>query len=93
MRGVSLSPGRSAVNQGYLDDRYVSVFVPRGRRRSPVINRGYFARAAGVEEVVFKFMALCAGSTQGTPQIISLGAGLDTTFFKLRVRVQLPLAP
>ena len=60
--------------------------VPKGRRRSPVINRGYFARTAGVEEVAYKFIHLCSSAgADVTPQIVSLGAGLDTTFFKIRV--------
>jgi tRNA wybutosine-synthesizing protein 4 len=73
------------VTQGYLDDRFIPLFVPKGRRRSPVINRGYFARTAGVEEVLLKYLQLCNEVTDAVPQIVSLGAGLDTTFFKVRV--------
>ena len=78
---------RSAVEQGYLDDEFIKLFVPRGKRRSPLINRGYFSRVAAVEEVMSKFMELAPGlcAPGVRPQIVSLGAGLDTSFFKLRV--------
>lgn len=77
----------SAVEQGYLDDEFISLLVPKGKRRSPLINRGYFARTAAVEEVATAFLRAAAGGGRGgRVQIVSLGAGLDTTFFKLKVR-------
>jgi tRNA wybutosine-synthesizing protein 4 len=85
---------RSAASLGYFDDRFIALMVPKGRRRSPVINRGYFSRVAGIEEVIKQFLGIVRGAGgAAVPQIVSLGAGLDTTFFKLRVCAVAAAAP
>jgi hypothetical protein len=47
---------RCAVQLGYWEDRYISLFVRAGEKKTPEINRGYYARAKGVEMFVDKFL-------------------------------------
>jgi len=69
----------SAVNLGYWRDPFVQLMVKRGDRRAPEINLGYYARVAGVRHLVEKFVEACDTAVQ----IISFGAGFDTTFWRL----------
>lgn len=83
----------SCVKKGYFKDDYVHFFVRRPSRRSPVINRGYYARWAAVRQLVDQFLAGGAGAAAQADgeaggvstkrQILSLGAGYDTLFFQL----------
>ncbi|KAL2536635.1 Leucine carboxyl methyltransferase [Forsythia ovata] len=74
----------SCVKKGYMKDDYVHLFVKRPVRRSPIINRGYFARYAAFRKLLHQFLN-CEVNTdeQGNTkkQILSLGAGFDTTYF------------
>ncbi|ETI47654.1 hypothetical protein L917_07818 [Phytophthora nicotianae] len=70
----------SACQLGYYVDPFVQFFVKAPSRRMPIINRGYYARVAAVESLVRKFLA--AG--QHKKQVVILGAGLDTMFFRLK---------
>lgn len=74
----------SAATLGYFDDKFMTYFVGRKKfiRRSPIINRGYFARVAARDEVVTQFLDLCNKNCQ----ILSLGAGSDTLYFRLASR-------
>ncbi|KAM1175314.1 hypothetical protein ACFX13_028399 [Malus domestica] len=77
----------SCVKKGYMKDDYVHLFVRRPVRRSPIINRGYFARWAALRKLLNQF--LDAGGNGGEKghlkkQILSLGAGFDTTYFQLQ---------
>lgn len=71
----------SATKLGYFDDKYMTYFVARKKfiRRSPIINRGYFARVAARDKVVEDFLR----ATNRESQIVSLGAGSDTLYFRL----------
>nr|CAB3263403.1 tRNA wybutosine-synthesizing protein 4 [Phallusia mammillata] len=71
----------SMVTQGYLEDKYLKYFVQKPQRRSPIINRGYYIRSKAVRHVLAKFLS--ARSNEDV-QIVSLGAGFDTTFFNIR---------
>lgn len=77
----------SCVKKGYMKDEYIHLFVRRPVRRSPIINRGYFARWAAFRKLLYQFLS-CEkklneqGSTR--KQILSLGAGFDTTYFQLQ---------
>ncbi|KAK6918656.1 Methyltransferase Ppm1/Ppm2/Tcmp, partial [Dillenia turbinata] len=77
----------SCVKKGYMKDDYIHLFVRRPVRRSPIINRGYFARWAALRKLLFQFLN-CEGKNDGESpikkQILSLGAGYDTTFFQLQ---------
>ncbi|CAI0445954.1 unnamed protein product [Linum tenue] len=70
----------SCVKKGYMKDDYIHSFVRRPVRRSPIINRGYFARWAALRQLLFQFL----DSGQTKKQILSLGAGFDTTYFQLQ---------
>ncbi|OAY70520.1 tRNA wybutosine-synthesizing protein 4, partial [Ananas comosus] len=76
----------SCVKKGYMKDDYVHLFVRRPIRRAPIINRGYFARWAVLRKLLLQFLkseSQCNDSDQKQKQILSLGAGFDTTYFQL----------
>ncbi|KAL0339338.1 UNVERIFIED_CONTAM: Leucine carboxyl methyltransferase 1 [Sesamum angustifolium] len=72
--------------EGYMKDDYIHLFVKRPIRRSPIINRGYFARYAALRKLLYEFLDCgMTGDEKGIrKQILSLGAGFDTTFFQLQ---------
>lgn len=53
----------------------------RPARRAPLINRGYYARVKVIDHLVASFARLPVGEER--MQIICLGAGFDTTYFKM----------
>ncbi|OWM90811.1 hypothetical protein CDL15_Pgr011571 [Punica granatum] len=76
---------RSCVKKGYMKDDYIHLFVRRPVRRSPIINRGYFARWAALRKLLYQF--LDSETEEKIPlkkQILSLGAGFDTMYFQLK---------
>ncbi|PQM40053.1 tRNA wybutosine-synthesizing protein 4 [Prunus yedoensis var. nudiflora] len=77
----------SCVKKGYMKDDYVHLFVRRPVRRSPIINRGYFARWAALRKLLNQFLDTEKnGGEKGNlkKQVLSLGAGFDTTYFQLQ---------
>ncbi|CAL0329501.1 unnamed protein product [Lupinus luteus] len=70
----------SCVKKSYMKDDYIHLFVRKPLKRSPIINRGYFARWAAFRKLLYQFLDV--GSTK--KQILSLGAGFDTTYFQLQ---------
>ncbi|KAL8691885.1 MAG: hypothetical protein Q9218_002990 [Villophora microphyllina] len=87
----------SAVELGYLDDPFAGLFVSGpGQRRFPIINRGTYVRTSAIDALVLRFLSPSTASptfathpNRGTrKQIISLGAGSDTRFFRLRLQQQ-----
>ncbi|KAI1327159.1 leucine carboxyl methyltransferase [Xylariaceae sp. FL0255] len=80
----------SAVDLGYLQDRYAQFFVQRPAvgnpvRRLPIINRGTYTRTTAIDKLISVFLSATSttGAGGGTRQIISLGAGTDTRAFRL----------
>ncbi|GAB2290065.1 hypothetical protein Dimus_024356, partial [Dionaea muscipula] len=70
-----------------MQDDYVHLFVRRPVRRSPIINRGYFARWAVLRKLLFEFLGIDTITRQNNhvkKQVLSLGAGFDTTYFQLK---------
>ena len=65
----------SAVRPGYYVDPYVLEVVKKPVRRSPLINRGYFARVAAVDLILRRFTALTRRLGDARCQVVSLGAG------------------
>nr|XP_034333816.1 tRNA wybutosine-synthesizing protein 4 [Crassostrea gigas] len=65
---------------GYFSDPYLHCFVSKTTRRSPLIHRGYYIRAKAVDFFLKKFLT----SYPEKNQIVSLGAGFDSTYFRLR---------
>ncbi|CAG8960766.1 hypothetical protein HYFRA_00002303 [Hymenoscyphus fraxineus] len=79
----------SAVSVGYLDDPFAPYFVNGpGTRRLPVINRGTYTRTSALDILVDAFLSHASDESKDTPtkQIISLGAGTDTRYFRLRAQ-------
>ncbi|GMH22365.1 hypothetical protein Nepgr_024208 [Nepenthes gracilis] len=77
----------SCVREGYMTDDYIHLFVRRPVRRSPIINRGYFARWAALRKLLSQFLNCDTISGENYPikkQVLSLGAGFDTTYFHLK---------
>nr|XP_037845659.1 leucine carboxyl methyltransferase 1 isoform X2 [Chlorocebus sabaeus] len=78
---------RFAVSIGYWHDPYIQHFVRLSKeRKAPEINRGYFARVHGVSQLIKAFLR----KTECHCQIINLGAGMDTTFWRLKDEDLLP---
>ncbi|KAG0137960.1 S-adenosyl-L-methionine-dependent methyltransferase [Tuber indicum] len=71
----------SAIEAGYLEDPFAKLFVAgEVQRRYPLINRGTYIRTTAIDKLVNNFLS----SSPETPkQIISLGAGSDTRFFRI----------
>lgn len=70
----------SCVTKGYISDDFVHLFVRRSVKRAPIINRGYYARWATMRKLLLQFLE---SDFPQKKQILSLGAGFDTTFFQL----------
>ena len=78
----------SAVEAGYLDDPFAKYFVSgEGQRRLPIINRGTYVRTKAIDNLVDEFLSKNPAQEK---QIISLGAGSDTRFFRLMSRGPIP---
>jgi [phosphatase 2A protein]-leucine-carboxy methyltransferase len=80
----------SAVALGYLTDEYASCFLQgQTPRRYPLINRGTYVRTSAIDRLVDNFLTTTIdnntsnASAAPLAQIISLGAGSDTRFFRL----------
>lgn len=72
---------RFATSKGYWKDPYIQYFARSvGERKAPEINRGYYARVQGVNHLLDAFLR----KAEGNCQVINLGAGLDTTFWRLK---------
>lgn len=73
----------SASKLGYFKDDFLKYFTSRQacQRCTPLINRGTYVRVAAVRKLVDEFMAT---EPQCKKQIISLGAGFDTMYFRLK---------
>ncbi|XP_021940088.1 tRNA wybutosine-synthesizing protein 4-like isoform X2 [Zootermopsis nevadensis] len=68
------------VKNGYFRDDYIHHFVIKCSRRTPLIHLGYYMRVLTVDFALRSFL----DATSGQPtQIISCGAGFDTSFFRL----------
>ncbi|XP_054851032.1 leucine carboxyl methyltransferase 1 [Eublepharis macularius] len=78
---------RYAVSIGYWKDPYIEYFVRQPKeRKAPEISRGYYARVQGVSQLLMAFLK----KTECNCQIINLGAGMDTLFWKLKDENMLP---
>ena len=76
----------SAVRKNYMSDPFISFFVPRPQfvpTRPPLINLGTFIRSEAIDRLISAWIQI---DTPGKKkQIISLGAGSDTRFWRLAV--------
>lgn len=78
----------SAVHVGYYKDPYIDSFAKNKQRRAPIMNRGYFGRVKAFQTLITRFINQHG---QSNSQIVSLGAGFDTTYFLLKDHGQTPL--
>ncbi|PVH81090.1 leucine carboxyl methyltransferase [Cadophora sp. DSE1049] len=76
----------SAVSLGYLEDPFAPLFVAgEGTRRMPIINRGTYSRTTALDILINAFLSHSESEIKPQKkQIISLGAGTDTRYFRLR---------
>ena len=65
---------------GYFKDPYCSLFLKTKKKMYPIINRGTWARVFSFRSVIKKFLEAYKDDPEGV-NIMSLGAGYDTTFF------------
>ncbi|UYV81021.1 LCMT1 [Cordylochernes scorpioides] len=72
---------RFAIQLGYWKDPFLEHFVKAAERKAPEINRGYFARVAGIKLLIDQFIE----KTGMNCQIVNLGAGFDTLFWRLKL--------
>ncbi|CAH2103058.1 unnamed protein product [Euphydryas editha] len=75
---------RCAVELGYWKDEYISYFVKHVDRKAPEINRGYYARVKAMEMFIHQFLERCGTQCQ----IINLGCGYDTLYWRLKDTTQ-----
>lgn len=73
-----------AVLKGYYHDPFIELFISSKAkssvpRKAPEINRGYYARSASIAFIVEKFIEIYQ-----TVQVVSLGAGYDTIYWRLK---------
>jgi tRNA wybutosine-synthesizing protein 4 len=86
----------SAVMNGYYTDDLVSCFINTdlsqsgGRslqpKKPPIINRGYYARVHGINQIIQHFLSAADKTTSKRRQIINLGSGFDTLSLQLLQR-------
>ncbi|KAG8846787.1 carboxy methyl transferase for protein phosphatase 2A [Serendipita sp. 411] len=89
--GLAAHARISAVRQGYIQDPFISLLTPRARTlptHPPLINIGTYVRATSIDHLVEDFLKAGSDDKEGdTPimkkQIVSLGAGSDTRFWRL----------
>ncbi|XP_038207849.1 leucine carboxyl methyltransferase 1 [Zerene cesonia] len=75
---------RCAVELGYWKDEYISYFAKHVDRKAPEINRGYYARVKAMEMFIHQFLERCGTKCQ----IINLGCGYDTLYWRLKDTTQ-----
>lgn len=75
----------SAAQKQYLNDPFVKYLVPRAQfqqPRPPLINIGTYVRTKGIDDLVEEWLSRAA-KTGKQCQIVSLGAGSDTRFWRI----------
>lgn len=81
----AISSKFSAITLRYYDDYFLKLmFESQGRtfaRKPPIINRGYYTRVKVITDVISMFLRKTSNFDKR--QILSLGAGFDTTVYKL----------
>ncbi|KAM7159235.1 tRNA wybutosine-synthesizing protein 4 [Molossus nigricans] len=83
----------SLAARGYVHDAFAALLVPGSARRAPLIHRGYYVRARAVRHCVRAFLErTCAASGAPRAQILSLGAGSDSLYFRLKAAGRLSWA-
>jgi O-methyltransferase involved in polyketide biosynthesis len=79
----------SAAQKQYVQDPFIKHLVPRAHLqppRSPLINVGTFVRSKAIDDLVEQWLVLSEQTSQRC-QIVSLGSGSDTRFWRIAVRL------
>ena len=74
-----------AAKLGYFKDDYSQEFLKRQKKMFPIINRGTWARVYAYRNMIIKFLQ---AHHEQECNILSLGAGYDSTFFWLHDSIQ-----
>ena len=87
---------RSAVSLGYWTDPYLSAFRSRPSfsdesRKAPEINLGYFTRVSAIWKLLVKTIDRIAEIQGQKIQVLNLGAGYDTLFWRLCDHLELSM--
>ena len=75
----------SAASAGYFQDDFLDQFVERKRKRASLINWGYYLRFKSLE-CSFEQLIKELSEKDEQFQILSVGAGFDTTFFNVATK-------
>ena len=76
----SIVSKRSVESLYYKDEpQFLSTFVPKLRRRAPLINRGYWLRVQAIEQIVRHFIT---HNTTKRKVVVNLGCGYDVLPFQ-----------
>ena len=67
---------------GYFSDEFVKLFARNNRKMLPIINRGTWARVYAIRQVIQRFLTQYENVSK--VNIVSLGAGYDSTYFWLK---------
>lgn len=75
----------SLAARGYVRDAFAALLTPGSARRAPLVHRGYYVRARAVQHCVHAFLERARTFAPASrAQILSLGAGSDSLYFRLR---------
>eukprot|EP01155_Anaeramoeba_flamelloides_P048310 Anaeramoba_flamelloidesc40946_g1_i1.p1 GENE.c40946_g1_i1~~c40946_g1_i1.p1 ORF type:complete len:338 (+),score=64.16 c40946_g1_i1:100-1113(+) len=74
----------SSVQKGYYADPFIQYFVQKKEKVEPIMNRGFYMRVHAMDRLISQFLNANSESSEGV-QIIQLGGGKDTTFWRLRL--------
>lgn len=80
----------SAVKLGYLQDPFIRFLVQRPHlqpARPPLINIGTYVRSDAIDRLVNEWLGLSVVEGKKC-QVVSMGAGSDTRFWRIMVRGQ-----
>src|SRR5258706_4619469 len=76
----------STLRKGYIQDEFLQFMVPRLKTlptHAPLIHIGTYHRSESIDRLVHDFLEAGGRSKK---QVVSLGAGSDTRFWRLAVR-------
>lgn len=71
-----------AEKMGYFQDEFVTLFARNRKKMLPLINRGTWARVYAIRQILQRFLSQYQNVSK--VNILSLGAGYDTTYFWLK---------
>ena len=79
----ALSTKVYAEKMGYFSDEFVKLFARSQKKMFPIINRGTWARVYAIRQILQRFIAQYQQQSSRV-NIVSLGAGYDSTYFWLK---------